>query len=114
MKQFWACYGKAIMGVVTALVVTAVAITSGDGSVSTEEWFQLLTEFAAALGIWMVPAFPGYPWVKTAQGALMAAIVVGGTVLLDGVSTNDILMIVVAVLGAVSVAAAPAKVSAPV
>jgi hypothetical protein len=103
----WKRYGKAVMGVVTALVVTGIAVTTGDGRVSGEEWFQVATEGTMAVGVWMVPALPQYPWVKTAQAALLAALLAGVSVLLDGISVNDVLIIVAAVIGVGAVAGAP-------
>ncbi len=104
----WTRYGKAIVGVLTAIAVMGVTVTT-DNLITGEEWFQVLTEAVMALGVFLVPVFPEYPWLKTVQAALLTGLMVSVTLVLDGVTANDALVILVAILGAISVAVAPAK-----
>ncbi len=95
----WNKYGKAFAQVLMAVLVVGVTVTSGDGHVSDEEKFQIATALISAITVWLVPAVPEWPWMKTALAAIMAGLVATGSVALDGVSTNDLLVIGVAILG---------------
>lgn len=102
-------YGKALAQVAMALLVAAITVTTGDGYVSDEEKFQLAVAFAGAIGTYLVPAVPEWPWMKTAVAALLVGVQTAGSVALDGLSTNDVLVIAAAVLGLILTGVSPAN-----
>lgn len=105
----WGKYGKAIAQVIMAVLVVGAAVTTGDGHISDEEKFQLAVAFASAISTYLVPAVPEWPWMKTAVAAIMAGVTTAGSVALDGVSTNDVIVIVIAIFGVGLTAIAPAN-----
>ncbi len=111
--SFMAKYGKAVGALVIAMLVALQAALSGDGHVSGEEGFQIATAFATAVGVYLVPAVPQWPWMKTAQAVLLAAVTAGGSYLLDGFSPADVTAIALAVLGVVVVGILPTDTRAP-
>lgn len=100
-------YGKTVGAAAIAVVVALQAALSGDGHISGEEGFQIATAVATAIGVYLVPAVPQWPWMKTAQAALLAAVTAGGSYLLDGISSADVAAIALAVLGVLVVGALP-------
>lgn len=105
-------YGKACMAVLFALLLAGLHAASGEGAlgerVSGEEAFQIVTAGGVAVGVWLVPMFPGVAWPKTALALVMTGVGAAGSVVLDGVSSHDVLFIAVEVLTVLGVASAPA------
>jgi hypothetical protein len=102
-------YGKALAQVLMAVLVVGAAVTTGDGHVSGEEWFQITIAAGSAVSTYLVPAVPEWPWMKTAIAAVLAGVTTAGSVALDGVSTNDVIVIAIAVFGLAVTAIAPAN-----
>jgi hypothetical protein len=102
-------YGKTLAAIVTALLIAGASVTSGDGHVSGEEWFQVVTALGNALLVYLVPAVPQWPWMKTAVSAVLAGLAAASSLVLDGISTNDIINVILAIIGVALVAMSPAK-----
>lgn len=100
-------YGKTVGAFLVAVLVTVQAALSGDGHVSGEEAFQIAVSAATALGVYLVPAVPQWPWMKTAQAALLAAVTAAGSYAVDGWSSADTAALVLAVLGVIVVGVLP-------
>lgn len=105
----WSKYGKALAQILMALLVIGASVTSGDGHVSGEEWFQVAIASGSAVSVYLVPAVPEWPWMKTAIAAVLAGVTFAGSVALDGLSTNDIINIGIAVFSVGLTALAPAR-----
>lgn len=105
----WSKYGKAVAQVLMAALVVGVTVTSGDGHVSDEEKFQIAVAVTSAIAVYLVPAVPEWPWMKTALAAMLVGLQLTGSVALDGVSTNDLFVIGAAVLGFLLTGVAPAN-----
>lgn len=103
----WGKYGKAFAQVAMALLVVGVTVTTGDGHVSGEEWFQVALATGSAVSVYLVPAVSEWPWMKTAIAAVLVGVQTAGSVALDGLSTNDMLVIGAAVLGLLLTGVAP-------
>lgn len=103
----WNKYGKAIAAVVAAILAVVASATTGDGHISPEEWMQILLAGLTAASVYLVPAVPEWPWMKTAIAALIVAVETGASLIIDGLSVNDIVNIVIAILGVVFVGLAP-------
>lgn len=105
----WSKYGKAVAQILMALLVVGASVTSGDGHVSGEEWFQVAIATGSAVSVYLVPAVPEWPWMKTAVAAVLAGVTFAGSVALDGLSGNDIINIAIAVFGVALTGLAPAN-----
>jgi hypothetical protein len=105
----WSKYGKALAQVALVLLTAGITATTGDGHVSGEEWFQIAVATGSAVTVWLVPAAPQWPWMKTAVAAIMVGVQTTGSVALDGLSTNDLLVIGAAVLGLLVTGISPAR-----
>lgn len=100
--------GKAIIAALYAAAVVAVPLFEGNHVPSPAEWVQIVIAVLTAVTVYVVPIVRGAAWVKTTVGVLLAAAQVLVTVINDGLSGNDVLVIVFAVAGALGIALAPA------
>lgn len=104
-----ATHGKAIIAFVYAAVVAALPQVSGDHHVDPSEGVAIAIAIATAATTYLVPLVPSSPWIKTGVAALLAALQVAATVILDGaLDANDIMLIAATALGALGIAVAPA------
>jgi hypothetical protein len=103
----WSKYGKAVASVFAALLAVIASVTSGDGHISDEEKFQIAIAVATAISVYLVPAVPEWPWMKTAVAALLAGLVAASSLVVDGWSINDTVNVLIAVVGVILVALSP-------
>jgi hypothetical protein len=106
----WKIYGKAIVAFVIA-VLTAVASVLTTSHLGADTKIQIATAVATAVGVYLVPAVPQWPWAKTAVAAVLAALNLASTLIVShhGVlSTADIVNLVIAALGVLVIHTAPA------
>ncbi len=101
-------YGKAIVAVIVALIVLVYQARSGDGIIDRVEWVQVAIAGFTALAVWIVPLAPQAKWAKTAVGAVLALLQVVVSVIADGFSLDDILLMIITVAGSLGIYAAPA------
>lgn len=101
--------GKAIFAALYAIAVTAVPFFEGSGrEPSPAEGVQIAIAVVTAFGVYITPLIRGAAWTKTAVAVALAALQVLVTVIVDGVSGNDVLMIAFAIAGALGIAVSPA------
>lgn len=100
-------YGKAIVALAIA-GLTALASALTDDHVTAQETVQIAIAATTAASVWLVPAVPQWPWMKTAVAALLAALNVAVTAILGGISGEEWVNIALAALGVLGVSAAPA------
>lgn len=100
-------YGKVIMAVLGAAVFTAYGFLD-DGHLVTDEIIKIIIAVVLAINVYVVPVTPEWPWMKTAIGAVLAALQVLVVVIVGGVTTQEVVEIVIAVLTALGVAVTPA------
>jgi hypothetical protein len=91
-------------------LATAVASALTDGHVNASEGIQIATAGATAVGVFLVPAIPQFPQVKTWVAVLLAVLGAAAGLIADGWSLQDTVNLLVAALGVVAVRAAPAQV----
>lgn len=108
---FWDRYGKAVTALVFAIVTTAHTAYS-DRAITQQEGVQIAIAFATTASVWLVPLV-GWPWMKTAVAALLAALNVLATVIIGGISSGDLVELLVAVLTVLSVGLSPAVSNPP-
>lgn len=107
--------GKAIAAAAYAVAFVALPLWTGDRSIDPGEAAQIVVAVSTAAGTYLVPLYPGVGWVKTAVGVtgVGANAVIG--YLLDGmIDSNEVLMGVALVLGALGIWVAPASSTIPV
>ena len=97
-KLIWAIAGTAALGLQAAL---------NDGSISTAEWVTVLAALLAAFGTWLTPNTPALSAAKTWVHALVLGAGVLVPLLTDGVSGQEWLTVVIAVLTSAGVYALP-------
>lgn len=103
----WGRYGKAIVAVAVA-AVTALQAGLSDDHLSPQEVVQVLVAVATAVGVWLVPTAPAWPWAKTAIAVVLAVLGAVETLVVGGPTSGDWTGIVLAALMALGVSAAPA------
>ncbi|GLW32286.1 hypothetical protein [Actinoplanes regularis] len=101
-------YGKALVAVIVAGVVTAYQALTGDGHIDPAEWVSVAIAAVTAVGVWLVPLAPGAPWAKTAVAVVLAVLQVLTTAILGGLGTDEILLMLITAAGAAGIWIAPA------
>lgn len=102
-------YGKAVAAVIYAALTAAYQISAAGGVPDATGWVQIGIAGVTAVGVYLVPLAPSAPWTKTAVAVVLAALQVLVTVVAGGVDTNELLMIAIAVFGALDIRNAPAE-----
>jgi hypothetical protein len=101
-------YGKAIIAALYAVAVIAIPLWSGDHHIDPSEGIAIGIALCTALLTYLVPLVPSAPWTKTAIGVVLAALQVAATQIVGGIDSNDVLLIIAAVVGALGIGIAPA------
>lgn len=102
--------GKAVVAWLYAIAVVVVPFFEGSGrEPSPAEGVQIAIAVVTAFAVHIAPIIPNATWIKTAVGAILAGLQILVSVIVDGVSGNDVLMIVFAVASALGIYLAPAK-----
>jgi hypothetical protein len=102
-------HGKAIVAFVYAVVVAALPQLTGDRHVDPAEAVAIAIAIATAVATYLVPLAPTMPGVKTAVAAVLAALQLAATLILDGaLDANDLVLVAATFLGALGIAVAPA------
>lgn len=107
MTAFLARYGKPLFSVLMAVLVTAKS-AYGDHHVDPAEGVAIALSFANAGMVWLVPLFPGYRWLKSGVGVGIAALTALSSVILSGLTQDELFLVIAAVLQAAGIAVAPA------
>ena len=102
-------YGKAIVAIITAGIVAAYQALSGDQHISATEWVSVAIAAVTAVGVWWVPLIPNGAGVKTGVAIMLAVLQVLTTAVLDGVGTDEILLMLITAAGAAGIWIAPAE-----
>lgn len=104
-------YGKALAAALLA-VVTAVHTMVSDEVVTRAEWIQIAIAVVTAVSVYLVPIWE-YAWMKTAIAVILAALNVLVTLIADGVSSGDLVQVLLSALTVLLVAFAPARSDVP-
>jgi hypothetical protein len=106
-------YGKLVVAVLTAAIVTAYQALSGDNHIDAVEWVSVATAFVTALGVWLTPLAPHAKWAKTGVAVVLAVLQVLTTTILGGLGTDEILLMLITAAGALGIYVAPATSPTP-
>jgi hypothetical protein len=102
----WRLYGRAIAAVAIAgLTVLASALT--DGHVDPGEGIQIAIQLATAAGVWLVPNLPSATSIKTGLAAMLAVLNLAATFITGGLTSAEVINLVIAGLGVLAIAQAP-------
>ncbi len=101
-------YGKSIIAVIAAVLVAVYQSRSGDGLVDRVEWVSIVIAFVTALGVFIVPLAPQAKWGKSAVAGVLALLQVLVAAIVDGISTDDMILMFITVVGALGIYIAPA------
>lgn len=96
-------YAKALVAVLAAGLTVLVSVMS-DGAVSTTEWVQVAIAVVSAIGVYVVPNIPEFPYTKTIVASLLAGLNLVVAALSDGtISQSEWVNIGLAILAAAGV-----------
>lgn len=101
-------YGKSILAALYAVAVVVIPLWSGDRHIDASEGIAIGIAVCTALLTWVIPLVPSAPWTKTAIGVVLAALQVAATQIIGGIDSNDVLLILAAIAGALGIGIAPA------
>ena|ERR1700741_3597809 len=98
-------YAKAIGAVVVTVLMFVVSILT-DG-ITAQEWVMLAGTLVSAIGVAVVPELPSgiAAWAKTVVTALSGGLTVLAVVITGGLTTTEVIEVVVAALAAIGVVA---------
>lgn len=100
-------YAK-FFAIVIATVLSGVsAALLGDSVISPSEWVNIAILAVGALGVFAAPNVPGAAYTKSILAVLAAVLTVLTSVIIGGVSSTEIIQIVLAGMGALGVYATP-------
>ena len=105
-------YGPALVAVAFALL-TALAASLTDNRVDPTEWVQVGIQGATVAGVWLVPAFPAYPLVKTGVAIVLAVLNALLAVVVDGLTGAEVVNLLIAGVGVVALRLTPPPIHDP-
>lgn len=105
IKKYW----KAIAQVLATIASAFVAAQTGDGVVSSQEWVNVAILGVGAAAVFAAPNVPGARYTKSVIAVLTAVLTLLASSILGGLTTTEILQLVMAGLGALGVYLVPNK-----
>ena len=100
-------YGKALVSIIAAVLLTLYNFLN-DNTITSEEWVQICVAFTVAINVYLVPLTPEWPWMKTAIAAVTSLLNALIIVIVGGLTPQEILTLIIAILTPLGVAMAPA------
>lgn len=98
-------FGKSLTQAFAAVLVVVASVVSG--GITEAEGIQIAIAIAGAVGVYLAPNLPQYQWIKTAMAAVSVALMTATSLITDGLTTAEIINIVLAGLGVLGVSVAP-------
>ncbi len=100
-------FGKPLASVVVAALV-ALKVALSDG-ITADEAVIIALALANAVLVYVVPLVPEYRWVKSFVGVAIAILTALATLILDGFSGDDAILLLLVAAQAAGVVGAPAQ-----
>lgn len=100
-----------ILGLVVMTILTTVKEASSDSHIDAQEWVQVALQAIMAFNVWATANLPQYTKMKTYVAAVIAVVSLLYTVIIGGVSTQEIINLIITGLAALGVAATPQPVT---
>ncbi len=88
---------------VLATILSAVVAASTDGAITHDEWVNVAIAGVSACAVFTAPNVPYARYTKSVIAVLMAVLTLLVSFISDGVSTPELLQLVIAGLGALGV-----------
>lgn len=102
----WDKYGRAFVAVAIAGGTVAWSALT-DARVDQGEAIQIAIAIVTAFGVWFVPNLPRRKGIKVGIAAVLAVLNLAVSLIVDGLTTQEIINLVLAALGVAGVGAAP-------
>lgn len=99
-------FGPALIAVLFA-ALTALASALTDNRVDQVEWVQVAIQGTTVAGVWLVPAVPRWPHMKTGIAMLLAVLNLLVSVITDGITGAEVVNLVLVGVGVIAVRLTP-------
>lgn len=96
-----------ILGLVVMAILTTVQEAFADSQITAQEWVQVVLQALMAFNVWATANLPQYTRMKTYVAAAIAIVSALYTFIIGGISTQEIINLVITGLTALGVAATP-------
>jgi hypothetical protein len=100
-----------ILGLVVMAILTTVQDALSDTRIDAQEWVQVGLQALMAFNVWATANLPQYSRMKTYVAAAIAVASLLYTVIVGGVSTQEVINLIITGLAALGVAATPQPVT---
>src|SRR6185295_15283192 len=98
-KLIWPVLGLIVMAILT----TVQQAVSNDSRIDAQEWVQVVLQALMAFNVWATANLPQYTRMKTYVAAVIAVVSLLYTVIIGGVSTQEIINLVITFVAALGV-----------
>lgn len=102
-------YSKFAAAVVVTVLAAIAAALTGDATIMANEWVNIAIMGVGAAAVFAAPNVPGAKYTKSILAVLTATLTVLASVILGGVTSVELIQILIAGAGAVGVYAVPNK-----
>lgn len=96
-----------IIGLVVMAILTTIQQVNADNVITASEWVMVGLQALMAFNVWATANLPQYERMKTWVAAAIVVVQLLVGFISDGLSTNEIINLIVAFLAAVGVALTP-------
>lgn len=96
-----------ILGLFVMAVLTTVQQVNADNHISASEWVMVGVQAVMALNVYLTANLPGYERMKTYVAAVITALQLLVTVIDGGITTTELISLVVTLLAALGVVFTP-------
>jgi FtsH-binding integral membrane protein len=108
----WKTYGKTYATLLATLVMAGIVTFRqvAEGGVTPSEWIMVLIALFGTFTVWGAANISGFTKAKTLLGAVALVLNLLVSLIIGGLTSDELLLLVVQFLGALGVAGAPAPV----
>lgn len=100
-------YGKPIVATIAAVLMTLYDFVD-DNHIDEVEWVKIAIAFAIAIQTYIVPLTVEWPWMKTVVATLLSGLQVLVIVIVGGLTQQEIVELVIAIITPLGIGIAPA------
>src|SRR5690349_6173252 len=93
-----------VLGLIVMTVLTTVQEASSDSHIDAQEWVQVALQAIMAFNVWATANLPQYTKMKTYVAAVIAIVSALYTFIIGGISTQEIINLIITGLAALGVA----------
>jgi len=100
-----------IVGLIVMAVLTTIQQANADNHITASEWVQVILQALMAFNVWATANLPQYTKMKTYVAAAIAMVSLLVALITDGLTTNEIINLVITGLATLGVAFTPQPVT---